>query len=180
MKGIIFTEFIDMVEEHFGYEMVDYLIESSNLPSGGSYTSVGTYNYSEIMQLVRQLHLKTKIPLDDLLRTFGIHLHKTFTTGYHHFFEAYDSSREFLESIDNHIHVEVRKLYPDAELPSFETSRPNEKTLEMLYTSERKMGQLALGLIEKSVEFYNEKAEVTMENLSEDGTQVRFVIKYIQ
>ena len=42
MKGIIFTEFLDLVEEKFGLEMVDKIIEQSNLDSGGIYTSVGT------------------------------------------------------------------------------------------------------------------------------------------
>lgn len=27
---------------------------------------------------------------------------------------------QFLKNIENYIHVEVRKLYPDAELPTFE------------------------------------------------------------
>lgn len=180
MKGIIFTEFVDMVEQHFGYEVVDQIIETSDLNSGGSYTAVGTYDHSEIVQLVRQLHLKTQIPLNELMRTFGSHLHKTFTAGYHHFFEAYSSSREFLESVDKYIHREVRKLYPDAELPKFETSRPDDNTLEMTYISERKMSQLALGLIEESIAYYNERAEIKMESLDEEGQRVRFVIKYLE
>ena len=39
MKGIIFTEFLDMVEKKFSIETVDHIIEVSNLSSGGSYTA---------------------------------------------------------------------------------------------------------------------------------------------
>lgn len=169
-----------MVEEQFGYEMVDHIIEQSKIPSGGSYTAIGTYDYHEIIQLVRQLHLKTEIPLDKLMRTFGSHLHKTFTKKHQHFFEAYSSSRDFLESVDSYIHVEVQKLYPDAELPKFETFRPDTNTLELLYVSERRMGHLALGLIEKSIEFFGENADVSMKKLDQEGKQVRFVIKYMK
>lgn len=52
MKGIVFSEFMDLVEESFGLEMIDELIEQSDLPSGGSYTAVGTYPHGEMLTLV--------------------------------------------------------------------------------------------------------------------------------
>lgn len=39
MKGIVFREFIDMVESTFGEDISDEIIEESDLPSGGSYTA---------------------------------------------------------------------------------------------------------------------------------------------
>ena len=38
MKGIVFSEFMELVEEKFGLETVDHLIESTDLASGGAYT----------------------------------------------------------------------------------------------------------------------------------------------
>ena len=35
MKGVVFTEFVEMVEEKFSPEMAELIIESSNLPSQG-------------------------------------------------------------------------------------------------------------------------------------------------
>ena len=67
MKGIVFTEFIEMVEQTFGYEMVDDLIESNDLPSGGSYTTIGTYEHGEMISLVTTLSQRTKAPVPDLL-----------------------------------------------------------------------------------------------------------------
>ncbi|MFT6414777.1 MAG: hypothetical protein ACJARZ_000109 [Dokdonia sp.] len=43
MKGIIFTEFLDLVEATFGLEMVDIILNASKLPSNGVYTTIGTY-----------------------------------------------------------------------------------------------------------------------------------------
>ena len=74
MKGIVFAEFLEMVESNFGLETVDAIIENSDLPSGGAYTSVGTYEFSEMLQLVTQLSTITKIPINDLLYTFGLYL----------------------------------------------------------------------------------------------------------
>ncbi len=132
MKGIVFTEFIDMVESKFGFEMMDDIIESSNLPSGGIYTAVGTYDYSEMVQLVAALSQRTQIPVKTLLKTYGKHLFVVLMKDYSHFFPRIKSAFELFEQIDTHIHVEVLKLYPDAELPKFETKRIDNNTLEML------------------------------------------------
>ena len=59
MKGIVFAEFIELVEDKFGFEIADEIIEESNLPSGGSYTSVGTYDHREMLELVTHLSEKT-------------------------------------------------------------------------------------------------------------------------
>ncbi|MBT8311465.1 MAG: hypothetical protein HKP23_01335, partial [Flavobacteriaceae bacterium] len=39
MKGIVFTEFLEMVEDKFGLEVVDTIIEKAELPSEGVYTA---------------------------------------------------------------------------------------------------------------------------------------------
>jgi len=46
MKGIIFTEFLEMVEDRFSPEIADRIIEAADLPSGGAYTAIGTYDAS--------------------------------------------------------------------------------------------------------------------------------------
>lgn len=176
MKGIVFTEFFEMVEQKFDYEMVDSLISTTDLPSGGIYTSVGTYSHTEMVNLVVNLSKQTNIPLPDLLRTFGGYLFKTFTKTYHHFIKNAPDSFTFLASIHDYIHVEVKKLYPDAELPHFDIIRPDENTLVMNYSSARKMSDLAYGLIEGCLEYYNEKVLITKEELAEDGSLVKFVI----
>lgn len=176
MKGIVFTELFEMVEQEFGYEMVDILVETTDLPSGGIYTSVGTYNHTEIVNLVVNLSERSQIPVPELFRAFGKYLFKTFTKSYHHFIEKAPNAFIFLGSIHNYIHVEVKKLYPDAELPYFDIEYPNSDTLIMNYQSGRKMADLALGLIEGTLEYYNESAIVSHNLLNEDGSHVQFVI----
>ena len=177
MKGIIFTEFLDMVEDGMGYDTVDQLITESNLPSGGAYTAIGTYHHSEMVTLVSGLSKKTAIPVSDLLHAFGQYLFGTFKKSYNNFLKAAPDAFSFLESIEKYIHVEVKKLYPDAELPKFETERKSDKILEMVYYSDRRMSDFALGLIEKTFEHYEEKATVSRELIKEDGSEVLFIIQ---
>ena len=71
MKGIIFTEFLELVEEKFGLEMVDNIISSSDLESAGIYTSVGTYSFSEMLQLLQHLSENTGLSIDALLLVYS-------------------------------------------------------------------------------------------------------------
>ena len=74
MKGIIFTEFLELVEQKFGLGMVDKIINQSELKSGGIYTAVGTYEFGEMLQLISHLSQNTDISVDDLLMVYAEHL----------------------------------------------------------------------------------------------------------
>ena len=73
MKGIVFTEFLELVEAKFGLEMVDTIISQSELDSGGVYTSIGTYSFSEMRSLLKNLSSNTQISIDNLLLVYAEH-----------------------------------------------------------------------------------------------------------
>lgn len=177
MKGIIFTEFLEMVEHQYSIEMVDRIILHSNLPSGGVYTSVGTYQHQEMFELVTQLSQQTHTSINAILQTFGKYLFHAFTKSYPHIMNQYHNSFQLLASIESHIHVEVRKLYPEAELPHFELLEQSEKYLKMNYHSNRKMADLGIGLIEGCMEYFSEKGTVELIPLREDRSLVTFIIQ---
>lgn len=175
MKGIVFTEFLEMVEEKFSPEVADAVIEASALPSGGAYSAVGTYDHREIVTLVTELSKATSLPVPDLMRAFGEHLFGRFVDGYPQFFTGVPSAFAFLGSIEHHIHVEVRKLYPDAELPTFECSSTAPGRLELVYRSSRGFADLAEGLIRGCAAHFGESIAVEREDLSGGrNTHVRF------
>lgn len=178
MKGIVFTEFLDMVEKTYGYEVVDHIIESSDLPSSGIYTAVGTYSHSEIIQLLTNLSDKISVEPSVLLKIFGRYIFDTFLEAYPQFFEPMEGPFEFLESIDKHIHVEVKKLYPDASLPKFTTDVDGSK-MTMVYYSERKMAEFAEGLIERSFEHWDQQYTLLTTAMKEDRSVVEFTIKKV-
>ena len=110
MKGIVFTGFLDMVEKKFGIEVVDHIITESKLQSEGVYTSVGTYDFVEMQSLLVNLSKKVAIPLDDLIYNYGLYFFDTLVTIHPGIFALYKDPIELLSSIENHIHVQVRKL----------------------------------------------------------------------
>jgi len=176
MKGIVFTEFLELVETKFGIEVVDQIIEASSLESGGAYTSVGTYSFSEMLALLTNLSEITEISINDLLKVYAHHFFGVIEKSYAGILEMYKGPMDMISSIESHIHVEVKKIYPDAELPRFVVVEKTENKLILEYFSSRSMYAFAYGLMEKTFQHYNHSAAITYELLKEDGSHVKFVI----
>ena len=49
---MIFTEFLDMIDEEHGLAAKHAIISQSGLPNSGAYTSVGDYDVHELVRLV--------------------------------------------------------------------------------------------------------------------------------
>ncbi len=174
MKGMVFTVFLEMVENTWSMDMGDALIERAGVV--GAYTAVGTYPHGEMQALVHALAEKTGTPVPDLARAFGKHLFGHFTRAYPRFFRGVTGSLEFLAGIEDIIHADVRKLYPDASLPTFDIKRDPDR-LVLTYFSDHPFADLAHGLIEGCVDHFDDQAQVAREEpLPGSGAQARFIV----
>lgn len=177
MKGIVFTEFVEMVEKDFGYEILDRVLTVDVLESRGVYTAVGTYSFEEMLILLNNLSEESSLSINELLHSFGRYFFKVINTSYKSILDSYDSPIDFLASLDSHIHVQVRKIYPDAELPRFDTLDKREDMLKLRYTSTRGMAYFALGLMEKTFEHFGTNYDLKMQEAVPDSlTDVLFDI----
>ena len=177
MKGIVFTEFLELVEDKFGLEMVDKIISEAQLESNGIYTTIGTYSFSEMLQLLQNLSKNTTISVDSLLLIYGEHFFSVIEKSYPGLLASFKDPIEMLASIENHIHIEVKKIYPDAELPTFIVEEKYKNSLIMIYKSSRAMHHFGLGLMNKTFSHFNSTAKIELQKIKEDGTEVRFVIQ---
>jgi hypothetical protein len=176
MKGIVFTEFLEMVEQTFGLETVDEIIEASDLPSDGAYTSVGTYDFNEMVQLLSNLSKKVNIPGGELLHTFGLYLFGRLQIAHPDVVSNYSDPILLVASIEDHIHVHVKKLYPDAELPTFTILEKTDTRLSLIYQSSRGLYTFCKGLIEGAFQHFGQSAAVNYKLLEKNGTRVEFEI----
>lgn len=176
MKGIVFTEFLEMVESQLGVGMVDRIIGAAKLPNDGAYTSVGTYDHRELVRLLDAMSEASGASVPDLLRRFGVYLFNRFAVLYPRLFEGIPGAFEFLRATDEVVHVEVQKLYPDAELPRFMCESSEADELVLIYSSPRGLGDLAEGLIQGCVSYFGESLRVHRTGLpASNGEQhVRF------
>jgi hypothetical protein len=172
MKGMVFTEFFSLVESAFGADMVDDIIDDANLPNDGAYTAVGTYDASELVSMVIALSKRTNAPVPDLVKTFGTYLFGRFVVLYPTFFDGVTDSFVFLSGIENIIHAEVLKLYPDAKLPKFDVKQEGN-ALVMLYSSNQSFADLAEGLIIGVSQHFNETFTIEKNTLDTHSTEFR-------
>jgi hypothetical protein len=178
MKGIVFTELLEMVEHKLSLATVDEVLRRANPESGGSYTAVGTYPVEELFAIVGALSDVTKTPVPDLLFMFGEHLFGRFAVGYPAFFQNATSPIDFLSKVDSYIHIEVRKLYPDAELPRFDSEVVSQSEIRLTYHSPRRMAAFAHGLIAGCGKHFGRALDIQQEDLSGGtGQDVRFTVR---
>lgn len=179
MKGVVFTEFLEMVDDKFSPEVTERIIDNADLASNGAYTAVGTYDHTELVKLVVNLAAETGAEVPDLIRVFGEHFFGRLATLYPQFVDDEQDVFSFLESVENYIHIEVRKLYPDADLPSVKTERPGDGELILMYESKRCLADAAHGLILGCLDHFKVKDKVSIDRQDESegkGSRVRFTL----
>ena len=68
--------------------------------------------------------------------------------------------------------MEVLKLAPDSELPTFQHERLSDDSMTMIYRSKRCFADLAQGLMEGCAKHFDEDIDIARENLSTQNPAV--------
>ncbi|ACA87027.1 heme NO-binding domain-containing protein [Shewanella woodyi] len=177
MMGMVFTGLMELIEDEFGYETLDTLLESCELQSEGIYTSVGSYDHQELLQLVVKLSEVSSVPVTELVRLFGKKLFVELIEGHPEIANEMKDSFDLLSKIDSFIHVEVYKLYPQAELPKFTCDRLGDNDIRLHYQSKRPFASFAEGLLDGCAEYFKEDFTISRTPETQDSeTDVIFNI----
>ncbi|MFW2542294.1 heme NO-binding domain-containing protein [Primorskyibacter sp. 2E107] len=169
MKGLVFTELLEMADAAIGEDAVDEVLDGLVLSTGGAYSAVGSYPCSELFEIVAALSVRTGLPGELLQRQFGHWMFGRFVTGYPAFFAGKQTALEMLDAIESEVHLEVRKLYPGAELPRFETIVHTDGEMVLDYRSPRPLMAFCRGLVEACVAHFGEPMEITETRERKDG-----------
>lgn len=179
MKGLVFTTFYAYCEARYGGDVLDDIIEHANLPNKGAYTSVGTYSFEEMVGLITALVRRTGDSMPTVLEEFGHFCFSKWVSYVPAHFEGKDLF-DILEGVDHFHETEVRKLYPDAELPSFKVESRDDQSLVLRYFSCKPLADLAAGVIMGAADHLGETIEIK-HRLVTEGTDahVRFEVSRI-
>ncbi len=176
MKGVVFTEFLSMVDTTFSPDLTEEIVMACDLASGGVYTAVGTYNHEELLAMVVELSKRTEMPVPALVKAFGKHLFHVLAGSTMVEIDMKQDFFDFLFSVEDYIHVEVRKLYPDAALPDIDCTLEDEKTLSFDYKSRCPFADLADGLLNESAVYFNVDVEIERTAGNTEGNQATFMV----
>ena len=177
MKGFIFTNFIEFIETTHGLELVDEMITNCNLPSEGIYCSFSNYEFDELVSLLTYVSKKTEVNPEILLENFGVFVFPYLIGKHSYIIENYDNAIDLIGGIENHIHIEVKKLYNDADLPTFRVVEKTTKKLIVIYNSSKGLTYFAIGLIKETLNHFNVKGSVTIDPSFDATMGVKFMIE---
>lgn len=179
MQGSIFTAFSDMIIDQMGMEKWNELLEKTNPSSGGVYTSGAQYEDSELINMVVLLSEQTGIAVDDLIESFGTYVFDILYKNSGVDVSSIDNLKDFLLAIDNVIHVEVQRLYPNAYLPKFEYEEGNDGDLIMYYSSKRKLCAVSVGLIKGASIKFKEPVTISHPECMHHGAEkCKLIVKF--
>lgn len=122
---------------------------------------MGNYPCRELIKIVTALSARCEVGVDRVQRRFGHWMMRYFTQHYPAAFVGKADAFALLEAVSDEIHVEVKKLYPEVELPQFDTRRLSPGHLQMVYTSPRPLHDFCHGLIEASLDMFDQIGAIT-------------------
>ena len=155
MKGVLFNVVEEVVESTFGADVWDDVIERAGVD--GAYTSLGNYPDDELVSIVGAAAQIAGVSRSDVLVLAGTEGFAHLAGRHESLLAGYSDWRQVVASLDGIIHPEVRKIYPDASVPTFTvgpdsvagaTPPVEENDVVVIeYRSERHLCRLAEGLL---------------------------------
>jgi hypothetical protein len=157
LKGIIFNAAEEVLTELYGADVWDSLLKAAR--TEGSYTRLGNYEDAEIVRIVAAAASLLELGIDDTWRFLGRHMAPKLVALSETVASSFDGAEQFVRSVNNIIHHNVKVLYPDAQLPIFEfTDTP--AGLQVRYQSDRGLNALAEGLIIGAGDLFGESVQL--------------------
>ncbi|WFF41705.1 guanylate cyclase [Salinicola endophyticus] len=159
MKGLIFVELMNFLDEQLGEDITERVVAAASLPNEAAFTAVGNYPSHYASALVAAAARLTGSDATTMCEDFGRFIFLRFEKRFPHLLERYRSARELLEHVQGHIHEEVKVIYPDASPPQVETHSDIEG-YTVTYRSHRGFAHIAYGLVAQCISFYSEESDV--------------------
>lgn len=168
MKGLFFTEFLEMVEKEYGWQVVEKIISELGIANRGVYNPQANYPYRDFENLLHLLSLKVGLSVSALTKNFGKHLFYRLVILYRSEF-ARKNIFDFLEQIDELVHVKMQDRFPHEKIKGLQVKRLNESCFQISFQSKKDMVDLAIGFFAGCQQFFNENLTLDTEYTSDSG-----------
>ncbi len=170
MKGVIFNLLENLIVDKFGDEILEEIYAAAHFSvDAPPFVGPETYPDSDLFAMVTLLSEKTKLPVDDLVYEFGKYMFPILADMYPVFFDNVNSPLEFLKSVNDIIHLEVKKLFEGAKPPIIKVEDVNHKQAKLRYSSERKLCKLLEGFLDGVADYFGQKISYSHQQCMRDG-----------
>lgn len=180
MKGIIFNLLEEFITENLGESAYEKILEQCQLTTQEPFVGPGSYPDEDLMAIAGKTIETMGVTADEALRAFGRFCFPRMVGKYPEFVNPFNHPKPFLKSIDSVVHVEVKKLYKDAEPPCFVYEDPADDTLVIKYSSKRKLCKFMEGLIDGVADHFKSPIQYEQSSCKHDGAEnCHFELKFL-
>lgn len=156
MLGTVYIALNDMVVDRHGVVAWDKILDEVKPDSEGVFTSIETYQDTELTQFIAAIAALEGISPTDVEREFGQYLFAVLNRKSPIFTQLAPNLFSYLRSVETVIHPDVKKRFTDSSLPTITCSRGDARELLFEYRSARKLCYLSEGLILAAAQHYGE------------------------
>ncbi len=163
MKGIIVKAAEKLVISKFGIDKWEEILVASGLDSDEFFMLRDDLDDTLVMTIISKIAEVLNLSLDEVLAAYAKYwVHEFLPEVYPQY--QFSSAKEFINSIEDVIHSNVRASMPNAHPPLFEFDWKNENELELRYFSPRGLIALARLMLIEIGNKYNTVIEVEVKN----------------
>ncbi len=169
MKGVIFNLLEDFITDGWGEQAYEEIFAQCPLQTKEAFVGLNSYPDADLLTIVAKAAAQFDISVSDAVRAFGKYCLPKLVAKYPIFVAGHRHPKTFLMSIDNVIHVEVRKLLKDAEPPRMFFVDPAPDQLILRYVSKRQLCPLVSGLLDGTAEYFRTPIGHTQTQCTQSG-----------
>jgi predicted hydrocarbon binding protein len=160
MHGTIFFELKKYVETKLGREAWDRLLSEADL-GARTYEVMGDYPDSEVIKLTSTASRITGMPVRAILEDFGEFIAPDLLQMYGSVINPDWKTLDVIEHTESQIHSVVRLYNRDANPPALKCVRTSENEVVTHYSSQRKMCDVAKGIVKGLAKHYQESISIS-------------------
>lgn len=147
MKGVIFNILEEFIIAHSSEDVYEEIFAMCPLKSSDGHVAPGTYPDSDLNAIVAAACERLGLEPDTAILLFGEFLFTGLAQRYPHFLVDRTDPFDFLSTVNDVIHVEVRKLMQGTHLPQIECYQHDDGSMTIHYRSKRQLCVLLHGLL---------------------------------
>lgn len=147
MKGVIAECMARLVTDKKGKSVWEAVLREAGLDANDTFLPTDDVPDEQVVRLADATARVLGMTREQTAEAFGEYWINQYAPKiYRIYFSRFESSREFLEGMDD-LHDKVTRNVPNARPPRFEYEEVDEKTLIMTYKSSRNMLEFFVGLV---------------------------------
>jgi predicted Ser/Thr protein kinase len=168
MHGLILVQLQKFAQQTIGPQQWRDALTEAGL-SNHTFSTGSVYEDSQAIEQIALASNTLGIPVSEVIESFGVFLSTELVRLYQRVIKPEWKTLDIIENTETFIHSAVRAGSPGAVPPVLDAIRISEDELQLLYSSERKLCQLAIGIIKGLSNHFREVIEIDHDSCMHQG-----------